>query len=79
MPHRPRIVRYIFWNFFRNPMMNFRNYVIGVGDRTYTVVGKVPAIRPPVRNIDDDTTRVRKLPVPNMHAFTNANPEEDDE
>jgi hypothetical protein len=44
MPHRPRIVRYIFWNFFRNPMMNFRNYVIGVGDRTYTVVGKVPAM-----------------------------------
>ena len=43
------------------------------------VVGKVPTIRPPVRNIDDDTTRVRKLPVPNMHAFTNANPEEDDE
>ena len=42
------------------------------------VIGKVAATRPPVRNIDDDTTRVRKLPVPNMHAFTNANPEEDD-
>ena len=37
------------------------------------VIGAVVAIMPPVRNIDDDATRVRKLPVPNMHAFTDAN------
>ena len=44
------------------------------------VIGAVVAIMPPVRNIDDDATRVRKRPVPNMHAFTDANePEEDDE
>ena len=34
---------------------------------------------PPLRDIDGDATRVRKLPVPNMHAFTDANPEGDDE
>ena len=44
------------------------------------VIGAVVAIMPPVRNIDDDATRVRKRPVPDMHAFTDANgPEEDDE
>jgi len=44
------------------------------------VIGAVVAIMPPVRNIDDGATRVRKRPVPNMHAFTDANePEEDDE
>jgi hypothetical protein len=43
------------------------------------VIGAVVAIMPPVRNIDDDATRVRKRPVPNMHAFTDANePEEED-
>jgi hypothetical protein len=52
------------------PQMNVLNEVIGA----------VLAIMPPVRNIDDDATRVRKRPVPNMHAFTDANePEEDDE
>ena len=34
------------------------------------VVGKVTAAVPPLRDIDGITTRVRKLPVPNMHAFT---------
>jgi hypothetical protein len=34
------------------------------------VIGKVVATRPPARDIDGDMTRVRKLPVPNMHAFT---------
>ena len=44
------------------------------------VIGKVAAARPPARDIDDDAMRTRKLPVPNMHAFTqseaNAEPEE---
>jgi hypothetical protein len=34
------------------------------------VVGKVTAAVPPLRDIDGITTGVRKLPVPNMHAFT---------
>ena len=34
------------------------------------VIGAVVADMPPARNIDGDATRVRKLPVPNMHAFT---------
>jgi hypothetical protein len=42
------------------------------------VLGSSPAKKPPVRNIDDDITRARKLRVPDTHAFTNinANPEE---
>ena len=34
------------------------------------VIGKVTAAMPPARDIDGDAMRVRKLPVPNMHAFT---------
>ena len=34
------------------------------------VIGKVTAAMPPARDIDGDATRVRKLPVPNTHAFT---------
>ena len=34
------------------------------------VIGGVIAARPPARDIDDDAMRVRKLPVPNMHAFS---------
>lgn len=37
------------------------------------VVGGVEAEVPPVRNIDADATRVRKLRVRDMHAFTSAN------
>jgi hypothetical protein len=44
------------------------------------VVGKTTAARPPARDIDTDAMRARKLPVPNMHAFTqlevNVEPEE---
>jgi hypothetical protein len=44
------------------------------------VIGKVIAARPPSRDIDDDAMRVRKLPVPNTHAFSssevNVEPEE---
>jgi hypothetical protein len=44
------------------------------------VIGAVVAIMPPVRNIDDDAIQVRKRPVPDLHAFTDANePEEDNE
>jgi DNA polymerase I-like protein with 3'-5' exonuclease and polymerase domains len=44
------------------------------------VIGKVTTARPPARDIDDDAMRVRKLPVPKTHAFTqsevNVEPEE---
>jgi hypothetical protein len=44
------------------------------------VIGGVIAARPPARDIDDDAMRTRKLPVPNMHAFSqsevNIEPEE---
>jgi hypothetical protein len=34
------------------------------------VISRVTAAVPPLRDIDGVTTRVRKLPIPNMHAFT---------
>jgi hypothetical protein len=44
------------------------------------VIGAVIAARPPARDIDGDAMQMRKLPVPNMHAFTqsevNVEPEE---
>jgi hypothetical protein len=44
------------------------------------VIGGVIAARPPARDIDGDAMQVRKLSVPNMHAFTqsevNVEPEE---
>ena len=44
------------------------------------VIGGVIAARPPARDIDGDAMRMRKLPVPNTHAFTqsevNVEPEE---
>jgi hypothetical protein len=43
-PEWPHWRRYFYWNFLRNPLMNFRNYVIGVGDRNYKVTGRKPAM-----------------------------------
>jgi hypothetical protein len=43
------------------------------------VIGGVISAKPPSRDIDGDAMWVRKLPVPNMHAFTDANQEGDDE
>ena len=43
------------------------------------VIGGVIAARPPSRDIDGDAMQMRKLPVPNMHAFIDANQEGDDE
>ena len=43
------------------------------------VIGGVIAAKPPARDIDGDAMRMRKLPVPNTHAFTDANQEGDDE
>ena len=43
------------------------------------VIGGVISAKPPSRDIDGDAMWVRKLPVPNMHAFIDANQEGDDE
>lgn len=43
LPDRSRWWRWLCWNVFRNPLQNFRAYVVGVQDRNYTVIGKVPA------------------------------------
>jgi hypothetical protein len=43
------------------------------------VIGGVIAAKPPSRDIDGDAMWVRKLPVPNMHVFTDANLEGDDQ
>jgi hypothetical protein len=43
------------------------------------VIGGVIAARPPARDIDGDAMQMRKLPVPNMHAFIDANQEGEDE
>jgi hypothetical protein len=41
-PEWPYWRRWLYWNVFRNPLQNFRCYVVGVADRNYTVVGKPP-------------------------------------
>jgi hypothetical protein len=43
MPGKPQWLRKIAWE-LRNPLQNFRSYVIGVQDRNYTVVGKAPVM-----------------------------------
>jgi hypothetical protein len=43
------------------------------------VIGGVISAQPPSRDMDGDAMWVRKLPVPNMHVFTDANQEGDDE
>ena len=43
------------------------------------VIGAVVAAMPPARDIDDDATRMRKLPISGTHAFTDANQEGDEE
>lgn len=43
-PEWPRWRRVLYWNAFRNPLQNFRCYVIGVQDRNYTVYGRRPVL-----------------------------------
>jgi hypothetical protein len=38
LPGKPFIIR----RYLRTPLQNFGNYVLGVGDRNYTVVGAAP-------------------------------------
>lgn len=43
-PEWPQWRRWLVWNVIRNPLQNFRAYVIGVEDRNYTVTGKAPVL-----------------------------------
>ena len=43
MPNSPTWLRYLEWS-FRNPLQNFRCFVVGVQERNYTVTGKVPVL-----------------------------------
>jgi hypothetical protein len=43
-----------------------------------SVLGASTAAKPPARNIDSVVTQARKLAVPNTHAFTNSNAEEEE-
>jgi hypothetical protein len=36
-PEWPEWKRKLYWNYFRNPLQNFRQFVAGVADRNYTV------------------------------------------
>jgi hypothetical protein len=40
-PGKPYVIRQLSW-YLRNPLQNFGKYVLGVGDRNYTVVGAAP-------------------------------------
>ena len=43
------------------------------------VIGAVVADMPPARDIDDDATQMRKLPIPERTPLPDANQEGDDE
>ena len=43
-PGWPHWQRWLIWNYFRNPLQNFRCFVIGVADRNYRVTGKAPVL-----------------------------------
>lgn len=43
MPGKPQWMRRLFWE-FRNPLQNFRSFVVGVQDKNYTVRGKTPVL-----------------------------------
>jgi hypothetical protein len=41
LPGKPYLIRQLSW-YARNPLQNFGNYVVGVHDRNYTVIGTAP-------------------------------------
>jgi hypothetical protein len=43
MPGKPEWLRSFFWE-FRNPLQNFRAFVVGVQDRNYSVTGRAPVM-----------------------------------
>ncbi len=42
-PGWPQWLRVTFWN-FRNPLQNFRCYVLGTQDRNYSLIGRTPVL-----------------------------------
>jgi hypothetical protein len=54
-PEWPQWRREFYWNFLRNPLQNFRCYVLGVADRNYTVAGRTPVMT--VQRDDRDQAR----------------------
>jgi hypothetical protein len=47
--------------------------------RSISVLGSAKTVKPPLRDIDNGVTRACKMPVPNTHAFTDSNPEQEDQ
>lgn len=43
-PGWPHWLRWLVWNVLRNPLQNFRAFVIGVQDKNYTVTGRAPVL-----------------------------------
>src|SRR5262249_19075884 len=43
-PEWPQWRRDFYWNLLRNPLQNFRCYVVGMQDRNYSVWGRAPVI-----------------------------------
>ena len=63
--------RWFYWNFLRNPLQNFRCYVVGVADRSYAVAGKPPVmtvqrddLEPPQLGYQWCVIRIGALPLP---------------
>jgi hypothetical protein len=55
LPTWPQWMRVIAWN-LRNPLQNFRCFVVGVQDRNYTVTGKAPVQAVQRNDISPTTT-----------------------
>ncbi len=43
-PPWPHWQRWLFWNFIRNPLQNFRCFVLGCQDQNYMVTGRAPVM-----------------------------------
>ena len=43
-PEWPYWRRWLYWNVFRNPLQNFRAYVVGASDKNYWVRGREPVM-----------------------------------
>jgi hypothetical protein len=71
MPGKPEWLRWFMWTFVRNPLQNFRAYVVGVQDRNFTVTGKAPVMTvqrndldPPERGFQWSVIKLGWLPLP---------------
>lgn len=70
VPYLPSIknvlLRRVIWFGFRNPLMNFVGFVVGVEDRNYTVTGSAPALATTGRDCGQEGWRwsIINLPIP---------------